>query len=630
MCEPESVDLDELRKPAIVEYDTTRYPFRRIVLRALEIPVPDDSAEGPILEVLRAEEDRREFRSGSGFRGSSTPWIQRWYRDKTSAAVKEAHADFHAVYHDFLRQVVLPTVKDPQGILFQRDPTFRCHVAGGGAPTGRLHCDADYGHQLCELNFWLPLTRVHGSNSLYAESTPGRGDYSAFELGYGGVQRFWGAACRHYTVANTSDITRVSFDFRVVPRSCHRPDESKFAIGGFYLLMDACGAVPSVEPTGKHPRPARDGTSRRKAAACRAARTAAHSAASSLAPSPPDHSVHSSSNTSAGTCAPTSAVVFPVNPTLAVATTVPIATAASTTSALISESGSLSPTSPVGEPAATDLPPAFSWWEWGTHLAAPAAALTKIIGHLRAGRAQDGGGSSTVQQGTIGPASSGDADPSAAALGRTAAQTTDEATDVTADLDSSLDGICGICLDSLQGDLNARSDGSLMRGSIACKHTFHALCLRQWLEQYSGTCPTCRGGEHSVASATSTSTSMAQSIAHLSTGAAWLWSWTSLMLIPWPRPAAATAPTGDSVSEEWDASRGIGDWRARMAAIYAAEAADEAAVDSSDSDDSTDEVVDPANAYAPDKGSDAVGKAERHESELSDAELLARHPWLNE
>ena len=70
---------------------------------------------------------------------------------------------------------------------------------------------------------------------------------------------------------------------------------------------------------------------------------------------------------------------------------------------------------------------------------------------------------------------------------------------------------------------------------------------------------------------------------------------------------------------------------ARAAHVQApARACVEAAVDSSDSDDSTDEVVDPANAYAPDKGSDAVGKAERHESELSDAELLARHPWLNE
>ena len=31
--------------------------------------------------------------------------------------------------------------------------------------------------------------------------------------------RFWGNQCEHYTVANTSGSTRVSFDFRVIPRS---------------------------------------------------------------------------------------------------------------------------------------------------------------------------------------------------------------------------------------------------------------------------------------------------------------------------------------------------------------------------------------------------------------------------
>ena len=107
-------------------------------------------------------------------------WMLRWKQScargpDLPAELRAAHAAFDAAYVDFVRKVVLPNLADPKGILFQRRPTFRCHLAGGGQPTGRPHCDSEYGHQRGELNFWLPLTRVSGSNSLYSESAPGRG-----------------------------------------------------------------------------------------------------------------------------------------------------------------------------------------------------------------------------------------------------------------------------------------------------------------------------------------------------------------------------------------------------------------------------------------------------------------------
>jgi hypothetical protein len=36
-----------------------------------------------------------------------------------------------------------------------------------------------------EVNFWVPLTRVFGTNTLFVESAPGRGDFRPVELGYG-------------------------------------------------------------------------------------------------------------------------------------------------------------------------------------------------------------------------------------------------------------------------------------------------------------------------------------------------------------------------------------------------------------------------------------------------------------
>lgn len=53
----------------------------------------------------------------------------------------------------------------------------------GGSPEaqykrlGRLHNDAQYGHQPGEVNFWLPLTRLARSNTLWAETAEERGDF---------------------------------------------------------------------------------------------------------------------------------------------------------------------------------------------------------------------------------------------------------------------------------------------------------------------------------------------------------------------------------------------------------------------------------------------------------------------
>merc|ERR1719162_736854 len=130
----------------------------------------------------------------------------------------EALHAFDFAYHALLRDAILPHIDDPNGFAFQRRPAFRCHLPGGKA-TGVQHCDAEYGHSRAEINFWVPLTRVWGSNSLFSESEPGLGDYKPFDLAYGQVQRFWGNQLQHYTTANETASCRVSFDFRLIPRS---------------------------------------------------------------------------------------------------------------------------------------------------------------------------------------------------------------------------------------------------------------------------------------------------------------------------------------------------------------------------------------------------------------------------
>ncbi|EED91199.1 predicted protein, partial [Thalassiosira pseudonana CCMP1335] len=79
------------------------------------------------------------------------------------------------------------------------------------------HADSAYGHHPCSINFYLPLTQIGGSASLFLESHPGSEDWHPIEGSYGIVKHFAGAICAHWTPENHGDFTRVSLDFRIIP-----------------------------------------------------------------------------------------------------------------------------------------------------------------------------------------------------------------------------------------------------------------------------------------------------------------------------------------------------------------------------------------------------------------------------
>ena len=140
--------------------------------------------------------------------------------------------------------------------------------------TIRCHVDAMYGHGPCSVNCWLPLTALdeRGLNSLHVESEPGAEDFRPIRARVGEIRVFDGSACAHYTVANESDETRVSLDFRVVPRGLFAFDaverndvgndvgkkrQTRYRVGGYFSAAeaDASGAFRRVArgaPCGKH------------------------------------------------------------------------------------------------------------------------------------------------------------------------------------------------------------------------------------------------------------------------------------------------------------------------------------------------------------------------------------------
>eukprot|EP01036_Dinobryon_divergens_P022342 gene22341-30587_t len=98
---------------------------------------------------------------------------------------------------------------------YQYPPTLRIQV-GPSEEHGRPHRDLEYGHQVGEVNFWMPLTDYEMTQTtLWVESSPGAADFSPLAINYGQVAVFHGSLCHHYAPMNSTRHTRVSLDFRI-------------------------------------------------------------------------------------------------------------------------------------------------------------------------------------------------------------------------------------------------------------------------------------------------------------------------------------------------------------------------------------------------------------------------------
>jgi hypothetical protein len=86
--------------------------------------------------------------------------------DPRDVAMAARRARFDALLRRFVREVVAPLLgcgSRPEDVAYQARPTLRVSYPSGKAMGGE-HCDFEYHHQPCELNFWceslssLPLT----------------------------------------------------------------------------------------------------------------------------------------------------------------------------------------------------------------------------------------------------------------------------------------------------------------------------------------------------------------------------------------------------------------------------------------------------------------------------------------
>lgn len=146
------------------------------------------------------------------------------------------------LYASFIENEIYPIFQ--RDILYQTFPTVRFHLPESKA-IHYWHCDSDdnHRHPFYEINFQLSLTDSYDTQSTWIESVPGLGDYSPMEMKLGEYYVFDGNRCKHGNKVNTSGKTRVSLDFRILPKESYVENKKskgsatkgkKFVIGEYY------------------------------------------------------------------------------------------------------------------------------------------------------------------------------------------------------------------------------------------------------------------------------------------------------------------------------------------------------------------------------------------------------------
>jgi hypothetical protein len=218
----------------LIEYTPSRYTLASCIAATLgEAPHVVERFGFSALDLAMLHEYQPAYALFSRENDQSTTWHRLFYRGFAE------HVE--AAYFRLVAEVIRKRYREP--IAYQRIPTFRVHLPGNVA-VGEFHRDRDYGHSPHEENYWLPLTRAWGTNTIWIESAPDREDYQPVALSYGQILLFDGANLKHGNQVNTTERTRVSMDFRVVPLSKYEDSDRKtintgmrFAIGGYFSLM---------------------------------------------------------------------------------------------------------------------------------------------------------------------------------------------------------------------------------------------------------------------------------------------------------------------------------------------------------------------------------------------------------
>lgn len=190
-----------------ITYDTNKYDFKAIIqgwFNTYDI------------EHLHTLKDYAHFNREQD---QSTMWHTLYYD------MIRKDPMFDEIYLNFLKDVIKPRFVNDSNktIVYQKIPSLRIHLPGNVA-VGEFHKDKYYrnikwAEKVNEISYYLPLTNAYNTNTLWAETREDKGDYRPFNAIYGETIEWDSSNLMHGNKDNVENDTRVSIDFRIIPKS---------------------------------------------------------------------------------------------------------------------------------------------------------------------------------------------------------------------------------------------------------------------------------------------------------------------------------------------------------------------------------------------------------------------------
>lgn len=217
--------LGTAAEEAIGKFDTSVYPLRELFAAALFRDSRDNDNDnddatadtGTTLEQLHRINGGHQGRGKRNDREEKRRLLQPM-TDAGRRAIFQGGFDAFVLGHILPDMAShLPNECEEDVLYYQAFPCIR--VVRPGEFSIGVHADVNYGFSPANVNYYVGLTGVYGTNSIAVESRPGREDFKVASLEYGDIYRFHGAMCAHLTMENTTATTRVSLDFRVIAGS---------------------------------------------------------------------------------------------------------------------------------------------------------------------------------------------------------------------------------------------------------------------------------------------------------------------------------------------------------------------------------------------------------------------------
>jgi len=213
-------------------YDVNKYHFKELLQKLYQVNE---------LEKLHIERSDLLPSEELKFENEASTKFHKVFYDQLNNNWKE----FKNAYESFIKNEITNFFDEP--FAYQYLPSYRVQIPNERA-IHKWHFDSDddHKHPNGEINFCLAITKMKDTTAIWAETSPGKKDFFPMEIDYGQYFNFNGNKCTHGNKKNLTENIRISFDFRVMPKSKYNiknpnvsvTNKKKFIIGGYYRSSD--------------------------------------------------------------------------------------------------------------------------------------------------------------------------------------------------------------------------------------------------------------------------------------------------------------------------------------------------------------------------------------------------------